>query len=37
MNKKFLTAALAATLSCTTVSAFAAANPFADVPRDHWA
>ena len=37
MNKKFLTAALAAALSCTTVSAFAAANPFADVPRDHWA
>lgn len=37
MNKKLLTAALAATLSCTTVSAFAAANPFADVPRDHWA
>ena len=37
MNKKLLTATLAAALSCTTVSAFAAANPFADVPMDHWA
>ena len=37
MNKKISAMALTAAIVCTSASAFAAANPFADVPRDHWA
>ena len=37
MKKNFVSVAAASLIFGTTVSAFAAANPFEDVPADHWA
>ena len=38
MKKQHLAATIAGTLALTAASTcFAAANPFSDVPKDHWA
>ena len=37
MKKTLLTACTAALVAGATTTAFAAANPFSDVPEGHWA